>query len=297
MKKINYFLLSALALGSAVVFSCDDEEALPPIDGYNNSNEVAAENLKAHWTFDDTKNERISNTAPSNEYGGAGAVSFAEGQVGKALKLTSGAVLYPSIANIGGANSLSNFTVSMWVNVQGNKRTAKQGFTSFFAINYQDDTDIWGNITMAAETGNYLPTSDTLMLKPLLKTLVDGGGTSLQDNISTINGDVGKHFLGAKRWAHYVARWNGTTHKFEIFGDGVNVGAYSDRGTTPPLVMRTPARAIFGSLTHNDVGFASAPDRSFNVLANALIDDVRVYNTALSDAEITALFNLGTAGR
>jgi len=56
-------------------------------------------------------------------------------------------------------------------------------------------------------------------------------------------------------------------------------------------------RPVFGSLTHSDIGFTSAPARSFNVLANASIDDVRVYNTTLSDAEIVALFNLGKAGR
>jgi len=288
------FVLAIMAWGGFALVSCNDDDELPPIDGYNNSNEVAATNLKAHWTFDDTNNERLSSTSPSGTFG---TVGFTEGQIGKALKLTSGALVYPSITSIGEANSLNNFTVSLWVNVAGNKATASSGFTSFFALNYQNDTDIWGNITLAAETGAHLPSSDTLLLKPLLKTSLPGGGESLQDNISVINGDVGKHFLGAKRWAHYVARWNGATHKFEIFGDGVNVGAYNDRGTTPVLVQRTPVRPVFGSLTHSDIGFASAPARSFNVLANASIDDVRVYNTTLSDAEIVALFNLGKAGR
>ncbi len=293
-KTIKYFASGIIAASLLTLAACSKDDELPQIDGYNNSNEVAATNLKAHWTFDDTNNERLSSTGPNGTFG---TVGFTEGQIGKALKLTSGALVYPSIASIGEANSLNNFTVSLWVNVAGNKATATSGFTSFFALNYQDDTDIWGNITMAAETGAHLPNSDTLLLKPLLKTLLAGGATSLQDNISVINGDVGMHFLGAKRWAHYVARWNGDTHKFEIFGDGVNVGAYSDRGTTPVLVQRTPVRPVFGSLTHSDIGFASAPARSFNVLANASIDDVRVFNTALSDAEITALFNLGTAGR
>jgi hypothetical protein len=32
-------------------------------------------------------------------------------------------------------------------------------------------------------------------------------------------------------------------------------------------------------------------------MATASIDDVRVFNTILTDAEVMALFNLGTAGR
>ncbi|MEO7991802.1 MAG: LamG-like jellyroll fold domain-containing protein [Chryseolinea sp.] len=293
-KTINYLLAGGVALSLLALASCgDDDKSLPPIDGYNNSDEVGATNLKAHWTFDDTNDEGLSSTAPSHTYG---TVGFTDGQIGKALKLTGGALVYPSIANIGEANSLSNFTVSLWVNVTNNKKTASESATALFAILYANDDDIWGNISMLAETGAHLPSSDTLLLKPLLKTLVDGGGTSLQDNISVVNGDKGKDFLGAKTWSHFVARWNGTSHQFEIFGDGVNVGAYSDRGTTPQLSMRTPAQAVFGSLTYNDIGFAGAPDRGIP-LANASIDDVRVFNTALTDAEIKALFNLGTAGR
>ena len=292
-KTINYFLTSVAAAALLTVGSCSKDSTLPQIDGFNNSNEVAATNLKAHWTFDDTNTERLSNTAPSNTYG---TVGFATGQIGNALKLSSGALVYPSIANIGSANSLSNFTVSLWVNVTNNKATAKAGANALFALLYANDDDIWGNISILAETGAHLPTSDTLLLKPLLKTLLPNGQTSLQDNISVVNGNVGKDFLGAKRWAHYVARWNGATHKFEIFADGVNVGAYSDRGTTPELSMRTPVKAVFGSLTYNDIGFATAQVRGIP-LANASIDDVRVYNTVLADKDITALYNLGKAGR
>ncbi len=290
-KTANYFLSSVAAAALMTFAGCSsDTPALPKIDGFNNSNEVATTNLKAHWTFDDTNNERLSSTPPSNTYG---TVGFTTGKIGKALQLTSGALVFPSIANIGSANSLGNFTVSLWVKASNNKSTASAGATAIFALLYADDTDIWGNINMLAETGAHLSTSDTLLLKPLLN---NAGNGNLQDNISVVNGSVGKHFLGAKDWAHYVARWNGTTHQFEIFANGVNVGAYNDRGTTPALIMRTPVKAVFGSLSYKDIGFASAPTRGIP-LAKASIDDVRVYNTPLADKDITALYKLGLAGR
>jgi hypothetical protein len=294
-KTIKYLLMGSVALIMSVVVmvSCDDDESLPKIDGYNNSNEVGEENLVAHWNFDGTNSERLSSTAPSNTYG---TVGFEDGQIGQSLKLTAGTLVYPTIAAINTANALPNFTVSLWVKVKNNKHTASAGATALFALLYQDDTDIWGNINMLAETGAYTPTSDTLLLKPLLKTLLPGGATSLQDNVSTINGTTGNHFFGNDEWSHYVARWNGTTHKFEIFGNGQNIGGYNDRGTTPELSMRVPVRAVFGSLTYSDIGFTAAPTRAIP-RATALIDDVRVFNTALTDAEIGALFNLGTAGR
>jgi len=296
MKKTIEYLLTgsaALLMTAAVMISCDDDEKLPKIDGYNNSNEVAEENLVAHWNFDGNNNERLSSTAPANTYG---TVGFEDGQIGQSLKLTSGTLVYPTIAAINTANALPNFTVSLWMKVKNNKHTATPGATALFALLYQDDTDIWGNINMLAETGANTPSADTLLLKPLLKTLLPGGATSLQDNITGVNGTVGNYFFGNDEWSHFVARWNGTTHKFEIFANGVNSGAYNDRGTTPELSMRVPVRAVFGSLAYSDIGFTSAPARGIPK-ATALIDDVRVFNTALTDAEIGALFNLGTAGR
>src|SRR5687767_6493359 len=94
-KTINYFFAGVIAASMALA-SCDDDDdnSLPPIDGYNNSDEVASSNLVANWTFDDTNIERISNTAPANTYG---SVGFTDGQIGRALQLTEGALVYPSI--------------------------------------------------------------------------------------------------------------------------------------------------------------------------------------------------------
>jgi hypothetical protein len=297
----KYVVAGMVGVAGLAVWSCDDDEnALPPIDGYNNSDEVAAENLLAHWSFDDTYNERKSSTAPTTTLG---AVGFAEGQIGKALQLTKGALSYPSISAINSVDALSNFTVSLWVNTTNQKKVVGGGFQSFFGI-IPTNTDFWGNIQACAETGWYLPSSDTLALKNYMNTTLPDGSQSGQDNIAVKNtstGEVdsgkGAHFMGAKRWAHYVMTWNSTTHEFEIYGDAQAVGGYPTRGTTPAMKMRVPAKAVFGSMASSDLGFPSANRPDWSPLATALIDDVRVYNTVLSQAEITALFNLGTAGR
>lgn len=294
MKKTMYSMFAgALALTAMTFSSCDNEDKLPQIDGYNNSNEVAKDNLKAHWTFDDTNNERLSSTAPSQT---AGVTGFTTGQIGKALQLTKGALVYPEITAINTVDALPNFTVSMWVNVSGTKRVAGGGFTSFFGI-IPTSTDFWGNIQACAETSRHLPTSDTLELKNYLSTTLPDGSQSGQDNVALKNGDKGAYFMGANRWAHYVMTWDATTHKFEIYGDAVAVGGYTDRGTTPVMKMRIPAKAVFGSMASSDIGFPGATRPDWAPLATASIDDVRVFNTVLSQAEITALFNLGTAGR
>ena len=138
--KINY-LFSALIIGALfTIASCSKDEELPQIDGYNSSDEVASTNLKAHWTFDSNNNEVISGTAPSSTFGTVGST---DGQMGKALQLTKGGLVFPAIANINTANALNNFTVSLWLKTAGNKGTANEGFSAFFGLIPTGVTDIW----------------------------------------------------------------------------------------------------------------------------------------------------------
>jgi hypothetical protein len=153
-----------------------------------------------------------------------------------------------------------------------------------------------------AETSRHPATSDTLELKSYLNTTTSTGQSG-QDNVAQLNTGTseGKWFKGANKWAHFVMTWDGATRKFILYGDAVSCGAYTQRGTAPPtlpLVMQTPCQAVFGSLAASDIGFASAPVRGgWYPMTTAMIDDVRVFNSVLSQADITALYNLGLAGR
>lgn len=299
-RKINY-LLSGLLIGCFAFFaSCDDDNSgdndLPPIDGYNSSDEVASDNLVAHWTFDDTEQEAISGMDPEGTYG---TVGFRDGQLGRALDLNAGALVYPPIEAINQENSLSNYTVSSWVNVMNNGTA----FTTFFGLFPTDNEDFWGNLSLSAETGWFPPENgagDTLVLKTNYLSLNDDGTTNSQDNRPDPRGNPPVGVLEASgEWVHFVVRFTASSHMLEIFANGESIGAYSNRGeNTTELVMRTPVQAVFGSLSTSNIGFTMAPEMpAWQVLATAGVDDVRVFNTSLSDAEITALYNLGSAGR
>jgi len=291
---------AALAL-VIVVGSCKDDNKLPAIDGYNNSDEVAATNLVAHWTFDDNNNEVKSGTAPTKT---VGTVSTTTGKIGNAIKLDGGAVVYPPIAAINTVDALNSFSVSLWVNVKGTKG-GSNGFTSFFGI-IPTSTDFWGNIQACAETSRHLPTSDTVELKNYMNTTTATNAQRGEDNVALHNNDAagsnanaqtGKYFLGGKDWFHYVMVWDPTSHMFYIYANGESVGGYTNRGDAPVMKMQVPAMAVIGSMASSDLGFPNATRPDWAPLANASIDDIRVYNNVLSQAEVTALYNLGTAGR
>src|SRR3954464_199307 len=102
MKKTINFLLAGASMMALLFAGCSKKDELPAIDGYNNSNDVASSNLLAHWSFDSNNNENISNTAPKATFGTVGSTT---GQIGKALQLTKGVVVFPPIAKINDANA------------------------------------------------------------------------------------------------------------------------------------------------------------------------------------------------
>jgi hypothetical protein len=312
-KTMKYLLTGGLALSLLTYVSCsDDDKTLPKIDGYNNSDEVAAANLKAHWAFNGNYDESISGSGPlAGAAGTFGTVGFEDGPLGQALKLTGGALRYPNITALNTADALSNFTVSMWVKVKNNQGTAHEGYTMLFGL-FPDGLTaetvgdfMWGNINMAVETGWFPATNpepDTLVLKGHFVIKNEDGGINGQDNRPDPRGNpaVGV-FKQSGQWVHFVARWNATTRQFHIFGNASSIGAYTQRGDAPPalpLRMNVPCSPVFGNGATQAVGFPNNPEQqTWSPMATASIDDVRVFNAALSDAEITALFNLGTAGR
>ena len=72
MKQKNPLLLlmvgSMLSLGVFTLSSCDDDDdiVLPPIGGYNSSDEIGAANLQGYWGFEGNGNEAKSGTAPTS---------------------------------------------------------------------------------------------------------------------------------------------------------------------------------------------------------------------------------------
>lgn len=294
------WVIAALVTGATLVSSCkkDDTATLPAIGGYNSSNDIATSNLLANWTFDGTQNERISSTAPTKTYGTVNYVSSIAAGSGQALNLTAGALVYPPIASLNTAGALGSYTMSMWVNVKNNQKT----FTSFFGLFPTTKKDAFGNLSAGAETGWFAPsaTADTLVLKANYSSLLADGNYNGQDNRPDPRGKppVGV-FKGAGVWSHFVIRFDPNTHLLEVFGNGTSIGAYSNRGVnTVALNMMTPCQAVIGSLAGSEIGFTSAgPLPSYTTLGTFAIDNIRLYNKPLTDADITALYQLELAGR
>jgi hypothetical protein len=274
-------IMGSLLMGFA---SCDkdDDDALPPIGGFNNANEVAASNLVAHFAFEDNGNETKSSATTAS----AVNASYETGVKGKAVKLAQGYLSYNEIAAL---NSLPSNSVSLWAKFDNNGTHP----SVFFSLTRPNE---WaGNLNIMSETGWKPAGNDTLVIKGLLVTRIDGN-PSFQDSRNEPSLGGVQAAKGTNQWHHLVASYDGATSNYKIYMDGVKISnpEWEPRGTTGPLTFTTPTKLIIGAWLPNLPGGTAD---AWQVPLTGSVDELRVFNKALTDAEINSLYALEKAGR
>lgn len=302
MEKKSFRILTSLGIvfmmAATVVTSCSKENTdvpVPKIDGYNNSDEVASANLKGYWSFDSDNKEAKSGTAPTSAVG----VTSVAGVKGQGINIANGGLYYAS--NIAPLKTNAGFTISAWMQVK-NTGSSPIAPTNVPYCYFQSAIpgQLFGNVTCMVEAGQYKFSSDTMVVKSIYKDL--SGGT--QDNINNY-GVVGTDFqivkkAGTGNWAHIVTTYNpnggtGTQSVFRIYVDSVMVSNknFENRGTAFKF---TPGEVIIGGWYNNIPGKTVSSD-PWTVPFNGKIDEIRIWDKLLPEADIIALYKLGKAGR
>ena len=301
MKKITNNLtlgILSIVLMSSLFIACKKKGTTitppNPIGGFNSSNDVGGANLLAHWSFDGSLNETISSIAPVTSTG----TSFGTGVKGQALVLASGYALYPIIPKL----NLTNFgsiTVSSWVKIDNNGSKASNIFSLTQGTDTQTDWNR-GLVNMLVETGHAVTTDDTLVLHPSYGTYVTGtfqGGDNINDY--GVRETDYKTVHGTNKWVHYVMRYRASDTTVDVFANGILVSKnnFRKRNTGALVLPALGAQALIGGFANATTGFAKSTVQTFEGLFTGSIDELRFYNTALSDADISSLYQLELAGR
>jgi hypothetical protein len=289
----------AAVITAGVLFSgCDknNDIVIPPIGGYNNSDEVGAANLTGYWNMDGDGKESKSGATPTSS---VGATYVSGGVKGQALSLTNGYLYYA--ANTAPLVTNQAFTVSAWVQVTNNGGVATgPANVPYSYFQSAIPGKLFGNITAIIEAGQYKSTSDTLVVKSIYQD--QGGGT--QDNINNY-GNVADYKVvkkaGTSQWVHIVTTYNptggtGTQSIFRIYADSARVSntGFENKGTNN--FKYTPGEIIIGGWYNNIPGKTVSTD-TWTVPFNGKIDEIRVWNKLLPESDIVALYQLGKAGR
>jgi len=299
MKKFSMknasLLLAGTFLFSVVMTSCSKDDTspdvpLPPIGGYASSDSVASSNLVAYWNFDGNQKEVKSGTAPTS----SANATYTSGVEGQAVKLDSGWIFYNSIPALDG---MTTFSVSAWVQVQNNGKnpgdTIDHSFTSMiFQLTKPNST--FGNINLGLETSWKPASNDSLVVHGWYTDPANG----LQDNRNDPFGTppVGVVIDSTGKWVNVMMTVdNSNPVNCLIYANGVNIGAYNTRGTNVYTPM-TPSSVVIGGWLNNVPSQPHTSDTWPHGFVGS-IDQVRVYNKALSQDEISALYQLEKAGR
>ncbi|HMT74029.1 MAG TPA: LamG domain-containing protein [Chitinophagaceae bacterium] len=295
MKAINHYITNAVLIAAASVLfaSCKKDgnpNKLPDvnpsdyagmIDGYTSSDQIYPKNLIAYWGFENSTSEGVSNTAVTSS---ANTSFVDDGVRGKALSLAAGYLYYGTQFQKFKTDSLKSWSISAWVRIlnNGSKRTmlfqlARPGIFT-------------GNINFSLNTQSF-PASNTttFRIQPTFTTV--SGGT--QDNINNVLSPT----IGMTKWTHILLTYDYTTGVFNIWADGVKMGGYPNRGTgNNSFKSWEPSQIIIGSNYNGIPGMAVNTDVTFAPMTGHL-DEIRIFNIALPDAHIKALFNLGKANK
>lgn len=300
MKTNRLFYSLMVASGIALVASCssDDSSSLPPIGGYNSADEVAATSLKAYWPLNGNGKESISNTSPNNTV----ATTFVEGVKGQAANFNTGFMAYPAITALN--TTSGSASISCWVKVSNTKLVAggPSNISPIFSLTRTGE--VFGNLNLLGETHG-LVTSDSIQMKGVFRIKNDDGSEFGGDAVNMIKQESwmdATHTWAANKiggqWAHIVYIFDGPTGTNKLYVNGVKISnsAWEVRngGNAKMLNHFLPTRPVIGAL--ETVANGTNTD-AWNAALKGQVDELRVYDKALTPAEIGALYELELAGR
>lgn len=300
LKNIN--IIAAVLIGSTLLYSCTKPELddsfpagdVPPIaGGFTSSDQIAPSNLLAYWSFDGNNNEVKSGTAPLKAVNNT-AITGVKGQ---GLQLNTGYIVYPTIPALSSTNAIASCSVSLWIKIANNGSTFSEFFT--LARDTTVESDWLSVLNVGVETGQSTA-NDFIDLHSWIGSYPGGirrGGDNINDY-----GAVGVDYQQVKKtsnWIHYVMRYDGTAENIDLYANNVRVSNnnFRHRGGLGPLICPTPTQVVLGAFSTATAGFSHAGVQGWQAPLTGSMDEVRVFNKSLSDAEISALFQLGKQGR
>ena len=284
MKKINLFsgiAVGALFLGMSFISCKSNDTVTDPYAGKTNPSTIAAANLVAYFPLESATGA-ITTGAGVTYSKISGAGSFAVGRRGNAYKGSNTAgYLEFNVATTNLFKDLKEYTYAAWIKTPA----PTGGAASAFSLNGGDAN--MGNFNMVIESQS---NADSLALKPYLyNSTTDWKGQDLWTWKKTNSTD---------KWIHVVSTYNKTTSEMSLYVNGLKVNSGIKYAGAVPVTGLQP---LLGALTFTDMtkfyigawgklALGTATD-SWMVYYPGMIDEIRIYNKALTDVEVLALFN------
>lgn len=276
-KRMCCVLLLLLAVNFTLT-SCfkkfDPDSYAPPLNigGFASSSEIAPANLVGHWSFDGNYVDSVSGTEATNT-----GTTFTGGIKGQAMQ---GALNSYVLATPGAAiTSMNSFTITYWVN----SPLHPAGIAGLVSLS--NTNQFWGNIEMFLENGG------TLEAMKFRAKVINNGTTEIG-----IDKDGVPNFY--TKWNNLALSYDQGTSTFKFYVNG-NLSTSKVQAGLGALNFVNSGKIVFGApqfmtTPSQTSSHGAEPWASF---LTGQLDEVRIYNKALSDTEIGSLIKLEGRGK
>lgn len=278
MKKILKTISLLLIIGSvAFISSCYkkyDYESYQPVftvGGYASSSEIGAGHLVGYWGFNGNYVDSISNIEATGVN-----TSFSTGFLGKALQ---GSGTGYAISDLPAAiKNMHSFTIDFWINTPQNT----VGIITPVCIS--NSADFWGALDLFYENGG---TASSAPFKAHMKG---------QSEVWFTNSVFANPW---NAWQNIALTYDAASSTFTTYQGGGAVATNTSTGLGDFVFPATAEKIIFGTEQFNctpSLGTAGGAQGWADYLRGQL-DEVRIYDVALSEADLKALIILQGKGK
>lgn len=280
MKKIKnkqLMILSGVIVSCLILSSCykkfDPKSYAPPfsVGGYTSSKEISPANLVGYWAFNGSYIDSVSGASGTNT-----GTTFSGGIKAQAMQgaLNSYVLFTPGSAITG----LRSFTITYWVN----SPPPSTGIIGL--VNLAKTDGFWGNIDMFFENG-----STTTNGK--FRAHIQNGAT---DSWVAKDGIVNLF----NSWVAIAVSYDAATNTFKLYLNGTSIFS-NTVANFGQINFTNVGKMIFGTVQFQTVpsqtsATGSQPWASY---LTGQLDEVRIYNKALADADVNALVKLEGRGK
>jgi hypothetical protein len=274
--------LAVIIVGTTILFSCtkaDKDDTFPAGDvpatagGFTASSQIAKANLVAFWNFNGNVTDSLTSTAGTNA-----GMTFTAGLKGQALTGNPDATkkAYATAIASDAVKAMTKYSVSCWINTAQN--TGATGVVSL-----GDTKSFWGNINIFLENGG-----TTTLAR--LKTIYNDNGVTRDNNIQDIEN-------GFNNWTNYVITYDGAGN-FRSYVNGT-LARTNTVAEMKDIRFTNIGPIVFGALHFMTVPSSTtgSPGEGWAGYLPGKLDEVRIYNRALTNIEVSALSILERQGR
>lgn len=260
-----------------------DPESYKPvfsIGGFTTVDEIGPGSMVAYWPFDGDLNDAVSGTQSTNK-----GTSFVNGFKGQGVSFNATTPSWLTFEPGDELTGMQSFTISFWLNpvfVDNNADNKIDGILGLISLSNPDR--FWGNLEWFVENDS---NPDAAILKVILTN---------SDSVETdITVSSYKGLFDA--WTNHTLTYDANSSTLTYYING-STAASKTTPWTGPISFVNNGPMVFGAdQFQTNPSLTNHGPESWASYLTGVIDEVRIYNKALTGDEVNALVVLQGKGK